>query len=87
MENKMEKRKGNRLPTYDYSSCGVYFLTICTAERRNYFWNNVFETLQELPIKTHFAGICFTDDIDIETLVCPACGEVVGDVEIVAEEE
>ena len=39
------KRKKNRLENYDYSSCGAYFLTICTAERRNYFWNNVGATI------------------------------------------
>ncbi len=38
------KRKRNRLEHYDYSSFGVYFLTICTAERRNYFWENVGAT-------------------------------------------
>ena len=28
------KRKPTRLPTYDYSSPGVYFVTICTQDRR-----------------------------------------------------
>ena len=41
MENELQKRKRNRLENYDYSSCGAYFLTICTSERRNYFWDNV----------------------------------------------
>ena len=35
------KRKRNRLEKYDYSSCGAYFLTICTRERRNYFWKDI----------------------------------------------
>jgi putative transposase len=26
-----------RLPNFDYSSCGLYFLTICSHERRNIF--------------------------------------------------
>ncbi len=39
MDNKSPKRKKNRLECYDYSSCGTYFLTICTLERRNYFWS------------------------------------------------
>ncbi|MBE6697672.1 MAG: transposase [Ruminococcaceae bacterium] len=30
------KRKKNRLENYDYSSCGAYFLTVCTSEKRNY---------------------------------------------------
>ena len=38
MDNELPKRKKNRLENYDYSSCGAYFLTICTSKRRNYFW-------------------------------------------------
>lgn len=30
--------KRNRLSDYDYSQCGVYFVTICTKERKNLFW-------------------------------------------------
>ena len=41
MENEMPKRKKNRLENYDYISCGAYFITVCTLERRNYFWKNV----------------------------------------------
>ena len=37
----MPKRKKNRLENYDYSSCGAYFITICTLNRNNYFWENV----------------------------------------------
>ena len=37
----LPKRKKNRLENYDYSSCGAYFITICTSERKNYFWKNV----------------------------------------------
>lgn len=33
------------MENYDYSSHGAYFLTICTRERRNYFWNNVGTTI------------------------------------------
>ena len=32
--NKMDKRKPTRLHTYDYSSNGTYFLTLCTHNRR-----------------------------------------------------
>ena len=28
------KRKNNRLPGYDYSQNGVYFVTICTKDRK-----------------------------------------------------
>ena len=45
MENELQKRKRNRLENYDYSSCGAYFLTICTSERRNYFWDKVGATI------------------------------------------
>ena len=47
MENEKDlpKRKDIRLKNYDYSSSGVYFLTICTSERRNYFWANVGATI------------------------------------------
>jgi len=41
----METRKETRLKNYDYSSCGGYFLTICTQERRNYFWCDVGATI------------------------------------------
>lgn len=30
-------RKRNRIPNYDYSTCGKYFVTICTAERKPFF--------------------------------------------------
>ena len=45
MENELPKRKKNRLENFDYSSCGAYFLTICTSGRRNYFWNSVGATI------------------------------------------
>lgn len=38
MDNAWPKRKGTRLQGYDYSLPGSYFLTVCTAERKNYFW-------------------------------------------------
>ncbi len=33
------KRKPNRLKGYDYSTQGAYFITVCTKDRRNYFWS------------------------------------------------
>jgi REP element-mobilizing transposase RayT len=39
MDEITPKRKINRLENYDYSSCGAYFVTICTAKRENHFWN------------------------------------------------
>lgn len=37
-ETELPKRKKIRLEKYDYSSVGAYFITICTSNRRNYFW-------------------------------------------------
>lgn len=31
-------RKPNRLPMYDYSACGTYFITVCTDGREELFW-------------------------------------------------
>ncbi len=44
-EKELPKRKDIRLKNYDCSSSGGYFLTICTSERRNYFWENVGATI------------------------------------------
>ena len=41
MYTDLPKRKPNRLKEYDYSSPGAYFITICTNDRRNLFWENV----------------------------------------------
>lgn len=44
--NDLPKRKSIRLNTYDYSSTGAYFVTICTENRKNYFWteDNALDT-------------------------------------------
>ena len=34
-------RKPNRLPEYDYSQNGAYFVTACTAEKKPLFWDTV----------------------------------------------
>ncbi len=34
MKEKYPKRKQIRLENYDYSSVGIYFITICTAQRK-----------------------------------------------------
>ncbi|MBR5448292.1 MAG: transposase [Clostridia bacterium] len=38
MENKLPTRKRNRLKDYDYSSSGMYFVTICTKDKKNILW-------------------------------------------------
>ena len=50
------QRKKNRLENYDYSSCGAYFITVCTLERRNYFWKNAgafFECPQDVDLSPY----------------------------------
>ena len=34
-------RKPNRLPEYDYSQNGAYFVTVCIADKNNLFWDTV----------------------------------------------
>ncbi len=41
--SKLPQRKEIRLKDYDYSSPGVYFVTICTAKRKNLFWQGTFD--------------------------------------------
>ena len=37
-------RKEIRLKKYDYSSPGAYFITICTKDRKNLFWNGEIDS-------------------------------------------
>ena len=37
----LPKRKINRLCDYDYNSPGAYFITLCTQNRKNFFWTDV----------------------------------------------
>ncbi|MBE6926461.1 MAG: hypothetical protein E7461_06420 [Ruminococcaceae bacterium] len=37
----LSKRKPNRLPNFDYSTPGAYFITVCTKNRKCILWNNV----------------------------------------------
>lgn len=36
----MDKRKQNRLPEFDYSQNGAYFITICTRGKQKIFWTD-----------------------------------------------
>ena len=38
-------RKRNRLQNYDYSDPGAYFITLCTKDRRNLFWEDAGESV------------------------------------------
>ena len=40
---KKNYQKEIRLKQYDYSSPGAYFITICTENRKNYFWEGAFD--------------------------------------------
>ena len=37
----LPKRKQNRLTQYDYSTPNAYFITVCTNNRKNLFWQDV----------------------------------------------
>ncbi len=44
----LPKRKSIRYKDFDYSRCGSYFVTICTRNRENLFWDmeKVYQTKQ-----------------------------------------
>lgn len=37
--DKLPQRKNIRLRNYDYSQAGYYFITICSKDKQNIFWN------------------------------------------------
>ena len=37
----LPKRKPHRLPDFDYSTPGAYFITICTHNRKCILWDGV----------------------------------------------
>ena len=39
--NELPTRKPIRIENYNYSTPGAYFITVCTASRKNIFWNSV----------------------------------------------
>lgn len=43
MKKEFFERKNIRLKDFDYSSCGEYFITICTKDRKNLFWEKEYE--------------------------------------------
>ena len=53
MHNDLPQRKSIRMPTYDYSQAGCYFITICTQGRRHYFGEIVGATLCGRPNNPH----------------------------------
>ena len=72
-KKELPKRKKNRLQGYDYSSSGAYFITICTSERRNYFWNNVGARIarpQDVELSTY--GEILDDAVKKISIIYPA---------------
>ena len=59
----LKKRKNTRLQNFDYSQAGVYFVTICTENRKRLFWrDNVNGThpvgaIHESPVATFNASL------------------------------
>ena len=49
MENNLPIRKPNRLKSFDYSSNGAYFVTVCTDKKQKLLCNIVGEGLCALP--------------------------------------
>ncbi len=39
MNQEFPTRKNHRLKEFDYSSPGYYFITFCTADRKNFLWS------------------------------------------------
>ena len=58
--NHLPQRRSIRLPNYDYSSQGLYYVTICTQNRELYFDRNDIRQIIEqcwLKISEHFSNI------------------------------
>ena len=64
----LPNRKPTRLKTYDYSTVGAYFITICTHQKRNFFGdikndrmllNDLGEIVNKeiLAIETHYSNV------------------------------
>ena len=72
-EKELPKRKRNRLENYDYSSCGAYFITVCTLERQNYFWENVgaiIDRPQDYPALSLESYVIMPNHIHLLVRVC-----------------
>ena len=66
-------RKKNRLQNYDYSSCGAYFVTVCTDKRKNYFWKNVGATIgRPQDVELSLYGEIVSDAINNIPLIYPS---------------
>ena len=67
MDKQLPKRKNMRLPEYDYSNSGYYFITICTVNRKNIFSEIVGQGLAPAEIKlTEIGKIAINQLFDLE---------------------
>ena len=73
MSEKLPQRKKNRLEKYDYSSSRTYFITICSAQRVNYFWDNT-DTLFNCPkdVKLSEYGVIVENAINNISSIYPS---------------
>ena len=45
------ERKPNRLKNYDYSQPNVYFITICTRDRKHFLWDREYlDSFESIPL-------------------------------------
>lgn len=58
MEQRLPRRRKMRLPEYDYSSAGYYFITICTKDKRCFFGKIVGRADPGAPCE--FYGLSFS---------------------------
>ncbi|MBQ6796258.1 MAG: transposase [Clostridia bacterium] len=61
------KRKPNRLPNYDYSRSGAYFITVCTKDKACIFWDDAGATIGR-PQLSQYGEIVNSAILNIETL-------------------
>ena len=58
--NELPIRKKNRWENYDYSSCGGYFITVCTSDWHNYL-GKVVGAISDRPLKSNDFENAFGD--------------------------
>ena len=66
----LPKRKKNRIDHYDYGTCGAYFVTVCTKDKKHMFWDEEKMRLK----KTNRVG---ADIIRPEDIELTGTGEIV----------
>ncbi|UOO37521.1 transposase [Oscillospiraceae bacterium CM] len=55
----LQKRKKLRLPEHDYAQNGMYFITMCTKDRQNLFWDvgAIINRPQDIPTLSDYGII------------------------------